>query len=178
MTDPRYPIGKFEKPAPLDEAGRRRAIDTIAAAPARARAAVAGLSDAQLDTPYRVNGWTVRQVVHHLPDSHMNSYVRFRLALTEEEPTIRPYHEDRWAELPDAKRAPVALSLDILDALHARWVRMLGAMTPADFARTLRHPESGLWTLDGLLALYAWHGDHHIAQITSLRDRERWGKAT
>jgi uncharacterized damage-inducible protein DinB len=138
------------------------------------RTAVAGLSDEQLNTPYRPAGWTVRQVVHHVPESHMNSYVRFKLALTEEEPTIKPYFEDRWAQLDDANQAPVGLSLDLLDALHGRWVWFLRSLKDADFQRTFRHPELGTVSLDRNIALYAWHGRHHVAHITSLRERMGW----
>ncbi|MHB1861906.1 MAG: YfiT family bacillithiol transferase [Gemmatimonadaceae bacterium] len=174
--DLRYPIGRFERPAQLTTPERGALIDAIAAAPAALRAAVRGLSDAQLDTPYRPEGWTVRQVVHHVPDSHLNSYTRFRLALTEEQPTIKPYDEARWAELPDARGPLVAESLALLDALHARWVALLRAMSPAEFARTLVHPErpGAPMTLDMMVALYAWHGRHHVAHITALRDRMGW----
>lgn len=147
----------------------------IAAAPDQLRAAVAGLSPAQLDTPYRPNGWTVRQVVHHLPDSHLNAYTRIKLALTEEEPTIKPYEEARWAELPDARTGPVELSLALLEFLHQRWLLLLRNLAAADFARQFRHPEHGrMFALDEALALYAWHGEHHVAHITSLRRRMGW----
>src|ERR1700675_3526023 len=141
--DPRYPIGKFEMPAEVSPARRRQAIDEIAATPAKLRAAVNGLNDAQLDTPYREGGWTVRQVVHHVPDSHMNSYVRFKLALTEDEPTIRPYMENLWAELPEAKTAPVELSFALLESLHKRWNLTLRGIRPDQWNRTFRHPEMG-----------------------------------
>jgi hypothetical protein len=153
---------------------RRRMIAEIAEAPAKLRAAVAGRTDGQLDTPYRDGGWTVRQVVHHLPDSHLNAYIRFKLALTEQEPTIKPYEQQLWAELPDSKTAPIDMSLDLLESLHRRWVLMLRAMTPADFARTLRHPELGVVRLDRYLASYAWHGRHHVAHITELRKAKGW----
>ena len=133
-----------------------------------------GLSAQQLDTPYRDGGWTVRQVVHHVPDSHLNSYIRFKLALTEEEPTIRPYMEDRWAELPEAKTAPIELSLSLLEDLHKRWILMLRAIQPAEWKRTFRHPEIGPMTLEKNLALYAWHGRHHVAHVTALRERMGW----
>lgn len=171
MEDLRYPIGSFSPPGDLDGEARKTLIDQIAAAPARLREAVAGLDDARLDTPYRPGGWTVRQVVHHLPDSHANAYVRFKLALTEETPTIGTYDEAAWAELGDS-RAPIALSLDLLEALHERWVLLLRSLAPRDFARTLHHPEfEDLLSLDVLLALYAWHGRHHVAHITSLVER-------
>jgi hypothetical protein len=172
--DLRYPIGRFE---PLAQAGpddRARLIRTIAETPAALRAAVAGLREPQLDTPYRPEGWTIRQVVHHLPDSHINSYLRFRLALTEDEPTIRPYFEDRWAELPESRSAPVAVSLDLLEALHRRFVLMLRAIEPEQWQRRFLHPERGPMTLERNLALYAWHGPHHVAQITALRERMGW----
>lgn len=171
--DLRYPVGEFDRNFEMTPELRREFIDTIAACPAGVRKAVEGLSDEQLDTPYRPGGWTVRQTVHHIPDSHLNSYCRFKLALTEDTPTIRPYYEDRWAELADSKM-PVDVSLDLLDNVHARWVALLNSLTEADCARKLRHPESGEWTIDFFIALYAWHGRHHMAHITSLRERMRW----
>jgi uncharacterized damage-inducible protein DinB len=174
MTDLRYPIGPFQFQGPLTEAQRQRCIDQIAAAPAKLRAAIEGLSPEQLDTPYRPGGWAVRQVVHHLPDSHLNAYTRFRLALTEDEPTIKPYFEDRWAELEDARTAPPEVSLALLESLHRRWVMLLRALKADDWARTLHHPEWGVVTLEETLALYAWHGQHHTAHITSLRERMGW----
>lgn len=174
MEELRYPTGRFQRPTEYGDRQRREYIDTIASTPARMREAVQGLVDAQLDTPYRPDGWTVRQIVHHVPDSHMNSYVRFRLALTEDTPTIKPYLEARWAELPDARTMPVAPSLELLDGLHQRWVTLLRAMSPADFSRTLDHPEHGILPLDFFLALYAYHGPHHVAQITGLRKRMGW----
>ncbi|HYM13065.1 MAG TPA: bacillithiol transferase BstA [Bryobacterales bacterium] len=175
MTDLRYPIGRFQFPDAVTQDQRGQFIDDIEAAPALLRAAVAGLSPEQLDTPYRPGGWTVRQVVHHVPDSHMNSYMRFRLALTENEPAIKPYDEKRWAELADARTAPLEPSLALLESLHRRWVLLLRSFQPADFARAFRHPELGLVTLERNLALYAWHGRHHVAHITSLRERMGWG---
>jgi len=172
--DPRYPIGKFEAPKEVTPALRQQAMQTIAETPAKLRAAVKGLNDSQLDTPYREGGWTVRQVIHHVPDSHMNAYVRWRLALTEHEPTIKPYEEARWAELADAKTAPVEISLALLEPLHDRWMRLLRSLGPADFAKTLRHPEHGVRTLDWMLFLYAWHGAHHTAHISSLRQQKGW----
>jgi uncharacterized damage-inducible protein DinB len=174
-TDLRYPIGKFHRHGELTEELRHRYIDDIERLPARLREAVKGLTQAQLDTPYRPGGWTVRQLVHHIADSHMNAYVRLKLALTEDSPLIKPYLEAKWAELKDAKILPVDVSLNLLDSLHQRWVSVLRSMTPAEFARTMRHPE---WTepmsLDDGLALYAWHGKHHVAHITELRRREGW----
>jgi uncharacterized damage-inducible protein DinB len=173
-VDPRYPIGKFLPPDTIDTELRTAHVAAIAAAPGELRAAVSGLSPRQLDTPYRDGGWTVRQVVHHLADSHLNAYVRFKLALTEEEPTIKPYAEGLWAELPEARVADVALSFDLLAALHARWVMAIRVLPAPAFARTFRHPERGVMSIDRLLALYAWHGRHHVAHITSLRERMGW----
>ena len=167
-----YPIGRFQRPqVPLTNDQRRAAIDAIAETPRRFRAAVAGLDDAQLDTPYRPGGWTVRQVIHHVPDSHMNAYVRFKLALTEDTPTIKPYDEAAWATLEDARSTPIETSLALLDAVHDRWVRVLRAMQPQDFSRKLMHPEHGHLDLDQLLAMYEWHGKHHTAHVTGLRER-------
>jgi DinB superfamily len=175
VTDLRFPIGKFTPIANPDAAQRDAWIADIAATPAALRAAVAGLSPEQLDTPYRPGGWTVRQVVHHVPDSHVNAYVRVKLALTEDEPTVKPYEEARWAELPDARATPVETSLALLESLHGRWVTLLRAMTPDDFARRYRHPEHGrLVPLTEVLGLYAWHGKHHVAHITALRERSGW----
>ena len=172
--DPRYPIGKFSFDGALTEEQKSKHLEDIEQTPARLRAAVRGLSDPHLDTPYREAGWTVRQVVHHVPESHMNSYIRFKLALTEEEPTIRPYLEDRWAKLPDATTAPVELSLILLEFLHKRWMLVLRAMKPEEWKRTFRHPEIGQMTLEKALALYSWHGRHHVAHVTSLRERMGW----
>ena len=175
IEDLRYPIGKFELAGEITEARRSKWLDDIAQTPGRLRAAVRGLTQGQFDTPYRPGGWTVRQLVHHVPDSHVNSYVRFRLALTEEEPIIKPYFEDRWAELADARTGPVEPSLALLDSLHARWTQLLRSLGPADWARTFRHPERGVVSLERNLALYAWHGRHHVAHVTSLRSRMGWG---
>lgn len=172
--DLRYPIGPFDIAAPVAPETRPELIDQIATAPARLREAVRGLSGDQLDTPYRPGGWTVRQTVHHVADSHMNSYVRLRLALTEEEPTIKPYDEAKWAELEDARTLPVEISLGLLDSLHHRWVALLKSLSDADFARTIRHSVLGVVRLDTNLALYAWHGRHHAAHITGLRQRNGW----
>jgi uncharacterized damage-inducible protein DinB len=174
MSDPRFPIGPFVTPAALTPAERAAAIDQIDWAPAALRRAVLGLAPGQLDTPYRDGGWTVRQVVHHVADSHVNAYVRFKLALTEDRPAIRPYDQDRWAATPEVVAVPVDVSLALITALHARWVGLLRSMSPADFARTIVHPERGTPTLDQTLALYAWHGRHHAAHITALRERMRW----
>jgi uncharacterized damage-inducible protein DinB len=174
MTDLRYPIGKFHFVGPLTEERMQTSLDDIARTPANLRVAIKGLSEAQLDTPYRPGGWTVRQVIHHVPDSHLNSYVRFKLALTEDEPTIKPYAEDRWAELADTKSTPIEVSLTLLEALHDRWVRLLRSLSAEDWKRTFRHPELGAMTLEKTLALYAWHGRHHVAHITGLRERSGW----
>jgi hypothetical protein len=164
--DPRFPIGKFRAPASFSVEDRDRYIGVIAAAPARLRAAVAGLSAAQLDTPYREGGWTVRQVVHHVPESHMNAYIRFKLALTETDPVIKPYDEAAWARLNDIPVAPVEASLGLLDCLHQRWVVLMRGMSPEQWKRQFFHPEYGrAMTLDHTLALYAWHSDHHIAHV-------------
>lgn len=170
MSDLSFPIGRHTLTPALSPDRRVELIDQIAAAPAALAAAIAGLSDRQLDTPYRPGGWTIRQVVHHVPDSHLNAYVRLKLALTEDDPTIRPYDQDRWAGLADA-RLPLAVSLSLLASLHERWVGLWRAIEAADFARTLRHPEMGPMTLDALLGLYAWHGRHHIAHVTAWRER-------
>lgn len=175
VTDLRYPIGKFTYDDAMTDARRQDCVARIAAAPSALRAAVAGLTDAQLDTPYRPGGWTVRQLVHHVPDSHLNAYVRIRLALTEDVPTIKPYEEARWAELPDARSLPVEISLALLEALHERWTSLLRGLGPAEGARHFRHPEyDRLWTVDELLAMYAWHGEHHVAHVTGLRARNGW----
>ncbi len=175
MSDPRYPIGPFTRVTSLSPAQRAACIDQIAAAPAQFRRAVTGLTPAQLDTPYRDGGWTVRQVVHHLPDSHMNAYIRFKLGLTEDAPAIKTYEEKDWAKTAEVTATPVAVSLSLLEALHQRWVALLKAMTPLQFARTIRHPEWGTPALDAMLALYAWHGRHHTAHVTALRERMGWG---
>ncbi len=174
MDDLRYPTGTFTiNPAPTP-ASRRACIAAIASAPAELRAAVDGLTKAQLDTPYRPGGWTVRQVVHHVPDSHMNAYIRFKLALTEDAPTIKPYNEDAWAQLGDTVATPIETSLALLDALHRRWVILLEGMQEPEFRRTLTHPDRGLVDTDWLLQLYSWHGRHHTAHVTALREREGW----
>jgi len=169
----RYPIGRFERcRAPLDRAARSVMIDAIARAPSDIRRLVEHLTDAQLETRYRVDGWTIRQVVHHVPDSHMNSYVRMKLALTEPRPpAINAYDESQWAELHDARTLPVSVSLDLLTALHTRWVTFLSRLTDEDFSRTYIHPELGAFPLYDALALYAWHGRHHAAHIDNALKR-------
>lgn len=173
LDDSRYPIGRFQPPAASTPSVRAAQIETLRLLPERLRAAVAGLNDAQLDTPYRDDGWTVRQVVHHFADSHANSYVRFKLALTEEWPTIKPYDEAAWARLPDS-RAPIEPSLVFVDGLHQRLVAVLESMSEEDFQRGFNHPERGRVTLANNLAIYDWHSRHHVAHITSLRARMGW----
>jgi uncharacterized damage-inducible protein DinB len=174
MSDPRYPIGKFSYTGPLTAQQKQECLTDIEQTPARLRAALHGLSDQQLNTPYRDGGWTPRQLAHHVPDSHMNCYIRFKLALTEDAPTIKPYMEDLWAELPEAKQAPIEVSLALLDFLHQRWMLMLREFTGAEWKRTFRHPELGPMSLEKTLALYSWHGRHHVAHVTSLREKMGW----
>jgi uncharacterized damage-inducible protein DinB len=175
MSDPRYPVGTFQRRDVLTPEERAQCIEQIAAVPQAMRDAVAGLTPEQLETPYRDGGWTLRQVVHHVPESHMNSYMRFKFALTEETPTVKPYDEARWAQTPEVRDTPIETSLALLEALHDRWVRLLRAMSADDFARTLKHPEhDGTMTLDTMLGLYAWHGRHHTAHITTTRERNGW----
>ncbi len=174
MPDIRYPVGKFDPKPQLTNAERQLLIDQIAEAPQKLRDAVDGLTDEQLDAPYREGGWTSRQQVHHLPDSHINAYTRFKLAVTEQNPTIKPYEEHLWAELVDGKLAPIEPSLVLLESLHLRWVIFLRSMKSEEFARTLIHPQNGPMNLDRLLQLYAWHGRHHVAHITALRGRMGW----
>ncbi len=172
--DPRYPIGRFERPTEFTNESRTAAFTAISEAPARFRAAVHGLSESQLEVPYRDGGWTVRQLIHHVADSHMNAYVRTRLALTEDNPTIKPYEEQLWAELPDAKTFPVEVSLKMIDAMHARWTGLLEMLDAQQWSRTLTHPVNGPMTLDSMTALYAWHSNHHVAHVTELRARRGW----
>ena len=174
MDGLRYPVGRFAVDSEPTPDKRRRWIAQIAEAPALLRSAVAGLTEAQFDAPYRPGGWTVRQVLHHVPDSHMNAYCRYKFALTENNPTIKPYDEAAWANVADTARTPPDVSLTLLDALHKRWVILLESMAPADFERPLQHPEHGMITLDWMLQLYAWHGRHHTAHVTELRKRENW----
>ena len=174
MSDPRFPIGKFHYEGAPSADQRSKFIAEIEQTPAAIRAAVQGLSPKQLDTPYRDGGWTVRQVVHHVPESHMNAYIRFKLALTEDEPTIKPYAEDLWAKLADVQSTPLEVSLALLDNLHLRWVPLLRGLQETDWKRTFIHPENGVVSLDKNLALYAWHGKHHTAHITELRKRMQW----
>jgi hypothetical protein len=173
-TDERFPIGEFKWPAAVSAGDRTRFIETIASTPARLGKAVSGLTETQLDTPYRDGGWTIRQVVHHVPDSHLNSYVRFKLALTEDSPVVKPYDEAAWAGLADSRSTPIETSLTLLECLHERWIVLLRSLNDLDWTRTFQHPELGPVTLEKNLALYAWHGDHHIAHITGLRGRRGW----
>ena len=169
MNDPRYPIGPFEARKNITADERRSLIAMIADAPRNLRAAVANLDEQQLDTPYRPGGWTVRQVAHHVPDSHLNAYVRLKLALTEEEPTIKPYEEALWAELPDSRDVPVDVSLQLLDSVTRRMVAIFDSLREEDFARKFRHPDHGAVDIDWLVQMYGWHSRHHVAHITSLR---------
>ena len=173
-SDPRFPIGKFQYGGAPTPAQREGFIGDIEQAPAALRAVIDGLTAAQLSTPYRPGGWTVRQVIHHVPDSHMNAYVRFKLALTEDAPTIKTYAEDRWAELADTKSTPIKVSLMLLESLHDRWVHLLRSMKPEEWKREFRHPELGVVPLEKNVALYAWHGKHHVAHVAELRKRMGW----
>lgn len=171
----RYPIGRFSAPETISPEQRQQYITAIAQLPQTLRKAVENLSDTQLDTPYREGGWTVRQLVHHIPDSHINSYVRFKWTLTEDRPTIKPYFEDRWAELPDTKHTPIEVSLRLLEALHQRWVVLLESLQEQDWQKAFIHPETHKTIrLDTALAMYAWHGKHHVAHIQNLKDGMRW----
>jgi uncharacterized damage-inducible protein DinB len=174
MSDLRYPIGKFNYEGTLTEDSKTEYLNNIENLPQQLRAAVAGLSTQQIETPYRPEGWTVRQVVHHVADSHMNAYVRFKLALTEDEPMIKPYAEDRWAKLGDNQATPIEVSLTLVDSLHNRWMRLLRSIKAEEWKRTFKHPEVGLMNLEKTLALYSWHGRHHVAHVTGLRERSGW----
>jgi uncharacterized damage-inducible protein DinB len=174
MEDLRYPVGRFDSKSPLPVGGRSALIESLAAAPSRLRQAVETLSDAQLDTPYRDGGWTVRQVVHHVPESHMNAYIRMKWGLTENAPLIKTYDENLWAQLPDDRTGEIEPSLTLLDALHKRWVILLNSMSDTDYNRTIKHPEWGQVDLQTLLKLYEWHGRHHVAHVTHLRERSGW----
>lgn len=168
----RYPIGKFKYSGPVDVQNEIKRISTL---PSLLKIAVSGLNDAQLDTPYREGGWTLRQVVHHLPDSHMNAYIRFKLALTEVDPVIRPYDEALWAESHEAKTSAINSSLDLLDALHRRWVDCLRTMKDEDWIRTYHHPEHKRnFQLREILCMYAWHGEHHLGHVTQTRNNLVW----
>lgn len=174
MEDLRYPIGRFDPRQPLPAGGHAELIASLSTTPGRMRAAVDGMTPSQIDTPYRDGGWTVRQLVHHVPDSHLNAYVRMKWGLTEESPPIKTYDEKAWSELPDARTAPIEISLTLLTALHARWDIVLNSMTAKEFARTIQHPDWGRIELTTLLQLYEWHGRHHVAHIERLRERSGW----
>jgi uncharacterized damage-inducible protein DinB len=171
----KYPIGKFQRPTEFPDSFLKECIKEIEIFPARIKSAVANLSDAQLDTPYRPDGWTIRQVVHHCADSHSNAFIRFKLALTEETPTVKPYFEARWAEMPDTKIAEINSSLKIIDGLHSRWTILLKSLSKKDFEKTFFHPEQKREVrLNETLAMYAWHGRHHVGHITSVIDWMNW----
>ena len=173
-ADPRFPVGRYRVEGEITAEQRHTWIEQIAATPARMRAAGQGSTDAQLDTPYRDGGWTVRQLVHHVPDSHANAYIRFKLGLTESDPVIKPYDEAAWARLDDSRVTPPEVSLTLLEMLHVRWVNVLRAVTDEQWSRTIQHPENGRMRLDFVLGMYAWHGRHHVAHVTRLRDRMGW----
>jgi hypothetical protein len=173
IFDPQYPVGKFMKPETISADDRTAAIATLAELPEQLRNAVEGLNSAQLNTPYREGGWTLRQLVHHVADSHMNAFIRARLALTEDWPTIKPYDQDEWAKLHDAT-APVEWSLELVESLHARWGMMLRSLNEQQWKRGFRHPEAGPMTIEHATLLYAWHSRHHTAHITHLRAKEDW----
>lgn len=173
MEELRYPVGRFDPSAEITDAERAALIESIADTPRRVRAAMQDRTEEQLDTPYRDGGWTIRQLAHHIPDSHMNAYIRFRWGLTEHRPMIKTYNEKAWADLPDSK-APIGASLDLLDALHTRWVTLLRTLTEDDYSREIEHPEMGRMTLGTLLRMYEWHGRHHVAHVTNLCNRMGW----
>lgn len=175
MTDLRYPIGRYQRPEAFTAETRRRAFEALALLPRELAAAVGGLDAAQLDTPYRDGGWTVRQLVHHVPDSHLNAYVRHRLCVTEENPTVLAYDENAWVATPEIASGDIAVPLALAAAVHARWVGFLHALPEAAFARTFVHPATGkVWSLDDSVEMYAWHGRHHVAHVTALRERRGW----
>ncbi|GGD87050.1 YfiT family bacillithiol transferase [Paenibacillus nasutitermitis] len=174
MEQLRYPIGEFKREGKLDELARASLIGMLSQAPALLSQAVSGLTEQQQDSPYRPDGWTVRQVVHHLADASMNGYIRTKLLLTEEQPMVKPFDEDSWAQLPDTKNAPIELSLTLHDRLHRRWVMLLKSIPAGSFERSYNHPANGLWSLDDALAFFAWHNRHHTTHITSLRKRMDW----
>ena len=174
MTDLRYPIGQYGHEGPVHDEDLARWIEQIEALPEQMRRTVDRLTDAQLDTPYRPGGWTIRQVVHHVPDSHLNCYVRFKWALTEDEPLIKAYHEERWAELADYRSAPVDLSLDFLALVHSKWLTLLRSLSRDQLSRRFRHPDLGSVELAWSVGNYAWHGRHHLAHITTTIARQGW----
>jgi hypothetical protein len=172
--DPRYPIGRFDRNITVTKDMRREFINTIASLPVQLRKEVEKLTQQQLDTPYREGGWTVRQVIHHIPDSHLNAYIRFKLALTEDNPAIKTYKENLWAELMDTVQTPIEIPLTLLESLHIKWVVLLNSMTDEQFERTCFHPDWKEIRLSKMLALYAWHSKHHLAHITELKTRMKW----
>jgi uncharacterized damage-inducible protein DinB len=174
MEDLKYPIGKFNFPGNYSPPERKQLIKEISTLPSRLRKAVEGMSEGQLQTQYRPEGWTVRQLINHISDSHINAFVRLKLALTEDNPTIKPYNEDAWVRLADTREMPIENCLLLLEVLHQKWVFILDSLIEENFQRTLRHPESGLMTVERLLGMYAWHGNHHLAHITRLRERMNW----
>jgi len=174
QKDPRYPIGRFDRNIIVIKEMRNDFIKTIETLPEQLKREVESLSPQQLDTPYREDGWTVRQVVHHIPDSHINAYVRFKLALTEDNPQIKTYEEHLWAELPDTFNTPIDVSLKLLDSVHTRWAILLNTLSDKQFERTFQHPEWGNITLSRTLALYAWHSKHHLAHIIELKKSMGW----
>lgn len=173
-TDPRYPIGEFRRKASYSAEEREGYIEQLKQIPLSLKAALAGLSNAQLDTPYREGGWTLRQVAHHIPDSHLNAYLRVKLALTEDQPVIKPYEENAWVRLADTPNTPLEVSVALLEALHTRWAILFESLAEPDWKREYRHPESGVVSIEATLAAYVWHGQHHVAHITHLRQRKGW----
>jgi hypothetical protein len=174
LDDLRYPIGRFKTPVSTSSEERAEHIQTLRQLPERLRAAVSGLDEVQLGSPYRPDGWTVHELVHHVADSHANSYIRFKFALTEDWPTIKPYDEAAWARLADTRLLPIEVSLTMLEGMHTRWVALLESLADEDFERGYVHPALGLQSLAEALALYAWHSHHHTAHITRLRARQGW----
>lgn len=172
--DLRYPVGTFDTTSPISPELRNHYVNEISALPGHLRNYTERRSDSQLNTPYRPGGWTVRQIIHHLPDSHLNAYIRFKLALTEQVPTIKTYHENLWAELKDTEMTPISASLNLLDALHERWVILMLSLSERDYERTFLHPDLGEMSLSTMVGLYAWHGRHHLAHIMTLGAREHW----
>jgi len=174
LADPRYPIGRFSRPETITPEDRDYAVEGIALLPERLRIAAEDMHEDQIDEPYREGGWTVRQLIHHIADSHMQAFSRFRFALTQDNPTIKPYDEALWADLHDSRTAPAEWSLELIESLHARWVMLLNHLTPEQWQRTYNHPETGPHTLEQATLLYAWHGRHHTAHITHLRTARGW----
>jgi uncharacterized damage-inducible protein DinB len=174
MSDPRYPIGEFKRQPDYSPEARLELIERLKTAPSSLRRAIQDLSDAQLETPYREGSWTVRQVAHHIPDSHLNAYTRVKLALTEDRPIIKPYDEEAWAQLEDTKRVPLEVSVALLEAVHTRWIAIFQSLSESQWKLEYLHPVNGAMSLEATLASYVWHGEHHIAQITALCQRQGW----